>query len=454
VAHFFQYLTNILAEGLPANTTCTLSFWYYSAGSGTLNAYLNAGFRANLALGAGGGTTARFTPGAPNSVAASLPPLPPLYLNEVQPENLTGPADNFGEREPWIELHNAGAATVALDGLFLANQFTNLLQWPFPPGAIIRPGEYVLIWADGEPEETAGTNWHANFRLSATNGAVALTLAVSNTVVVLDYLDYAGVAADRSFGAWPEDQTSYRQTFHYATPRATNNPALPPPTLFLNEWMAANTRAVADPADGDYDDWFEIFNPNPEAVNLEGFFLTDNLSNPTKFRVPAGSVAPAQGFRLVWADEETGQTRPGGDLHVNFKLSQSGEALGLYAPDGTRIDSVVFGPQTDNVSQGRHPDGAATLYFMTTPTPRAPNVLRLPPQPPVLTAVRLEPGGALTFTFATQPGYLYQVEYAGNLDDANWHPLGVAQAGTGAPIVVADPVGALPRRFYRVRAGL
>lgn len=454
VAHFFQYLTNVVAAGLPANTTCTLSFWYYSAGSGTLNAYLNAGFRASVALGSGGGTAARLTPGAPNSVAASLPPLPPLYLNEVQPENLTGPTDNAGEREPWIELHNAAATEVSLEGLFLANQFNELLQWPFPAGAAIGPGEYLLVWADGEPEQTAGADWHTNFRLDPTNGVVALTLSVSNTVVVLDYLDYAGVAADRSFGAWPEDQTSYRRTFHYPTPQATNSPAQAPPTLFLNEWMAANTRAVADPADGDYDDWFEIFNPNPEAVNLEGCFLTDTLANPTKFRVPAGSVVPAQGFLLVWADEETGQTRPGGDLHVNFKLAQSGEALGLYAPDGARIDSVVFGPQTDNVSQGRYPDGAPTLHFMTTPTPRAANVIRPPLQPPVLTAVRLEPGGVLTFTFATQPGYLYQVEYAGNLDDANWQPLGVAQAGTGAPIVVADAVGASPRRFYRVRAGL
>jgi hypothetical protein len=451
VAHFYQYLTNVVPAGLPANTTCTLSFWYRTGGRGTFNVYLNAGFRAVLALGSGGGTSARLTPGSSNSVAASLPPLPPLYLNEVQPENLTGPMDNAGEREPWIELHNAGASPVSLAGCYLANQFSNLLQWAFPPEAVIAPGQYLLLWADGEPAETSGTNWHTNFRLSPTNGVVVLTLVASNTTVVLDYLRYAGIEADRSFGAWPEEQTSYRQTFHYATPGGSNNPAQPPPTLFINEWMAANTRALADPADGDFDDWFEIYNPNPAPVDLEGFYLTDNLANPRQYRVPAGYGVPAGGFMLVWADGEPNQNSPSrSDLHVSFRLSQSGEAIGLYAPDGTLVDAVVFGPQTANVSQGRYPDGGPQLYFMPVPTPHAPNIIRLPPQPPELVDAGLELDGRLRFSFATQQGYFYQVEYTEDLSAPNWQPLSQAYAGTGQPVAVSDSVRPGAQRFYRV----
>ncbi|MBN2507232.1 MAG: lamin tail domain-containing protein [Verrucomicrobia bacterium] len=450
-SHFYQFLTNTVASGLPAATDCTLSFWYLPNGTGTLNAYLNAGFHISLPLG-GSTAGAPLTPGTANAVTTILPSLPPVYLNEVQPLNLTGPADDFGEREPWIELHNAGASPLELGHLSLASQFTNLLEWTFPTGAVIPPGAYGLVWADAQPDQTTDADWHSNFRLSPTHGAVVLSLAVSNTVVVLDYLAYLNVPADRSFGAWPEDQTSYRTTFHYPTPLNTNNPAPPPATLFINEWMAANSRAVADPADGGFDDWFELFNPDPAPVNLENYLLTDNPAYPAKFRVPAGIVVPGSGYLLVWADEETGQTRADMDLHVNFKLAQTGETIGLFAPDGSPVDSVGFGAQTDNLSQGRYPDGQSMISFLTSPTPRAPNVLRPPLQPPELVAVLLDSQGLLTFSFATQPGYGYQVEYTGDLAAPNWTPLQPVQPGTGSPLTIATPSNAASRRFYRVVA--
>lgn len=453
VSHFYQFPTNVVASGLPANTACTLSFWYYSSGRGTLNAYLNAGFRTSLALGAGGLGATRLTPGAANSVAAPLPPLPPLYVNEIQPENLTGPADNAGEREPWIELHNAGATVVGLSNIFLGNQFTNLRQWAFPPGAVIQPGQYLLVWADGEPDDTAGSNWHTSFRLSPTNGSVVLTLAGSNLPIVLDYFSYADVPADGSWGAWPEDQTAYRQAFSRVTPRAPNNPAWSSPTLYINEWMAANARAsgIADPADGDYDDWFEIFNPGIAPVSLEGYSLTDTLANPGKFRVPTGIVVPARGYLLVWADEESSQTRTNGDLHVNFKLAQGGEAIGLFAADGTPSDTVTFGAQGENVSAGRYPDGAGSINTLAVPTPRRPNVISTPLLPPEVGAMRLSADGlSVSFAFSTVPGHQYQVLFADDLSAPDWQPLGGIRMGTGAPIMVADALGSPRQRFYRV----
>lgn len=44
----------------------------------------------------------------------------------------------------------------------------------------------------------------------------------------------------------------------------------------INEWMAANSATLADPADGDFDDWFELYNPDPYPVDLSGYQLTDD----------------------------------------------------------------------------------------------------------------------------------------------------------------------------------
>jgi hypothetical protein len=61
-------------------------------------------------------------------------------------------------------------------------------------------------------------------------------------------------------------------------------------------------------------------------------------------------------------------------LHVDFQLSRTGEAIGLFTPDGRQVDAVTFGAQQSDVSQGRFPDGGAQINFMTTPTPGASNV--------------------------------------------------------------------------------
>ena len=151
--------------------------------------------------------------------------------------------------------------------------------------------------------------------------------------------------------------------------------------VVINEWMADNKgpAGFADPADGLFQDWFELFNPNTNAVNLSGLFLTDTLSNPTKWQIPANVFISAHGFLLVWADNNTNQNPVAGgtneDLHACFQLNNSGEAIGLFALDGvTPISTVSFANQMENVSQGWFPDGDTnTLYFMTNSTPRAPN---------------------------------------------------------------------------------
>src|SRR5262249_34586010 len=117
-------------------------------------------------------------------------------------------------------------------------------------------------------------------------------------------------------------------------------------------------------------------NAGDNALDLGGYFLSDTPANPSKFRIPAGYLIPARGFLVVWADEETGQNQAGvPDLHVNFRLAAAGESILLSAPTREQIDRVDFGPQLDDVSQGRFADGAATIVTLALPTPGAPNRL-------------------------------------------------------------------------------
>ena len=81
--------------------------------------------------------------------------------------------------------------------------------------------------------------------------------------------------------------------------------------------------------------------------------MTDDLAVPGKYVIPNGTIVPPKGFFLVCADSEAGQQEASGDLHVNFQLNPSGEAIGLFTPSGAvAVDSLTFGAQSANVSQG------------------------------------------------------------------------------------------------------
>ena len=151
-------------------------------------------------------------------------------------------------------------------------------------------------------------------------------------------------------------------------------------SLVINEFMAANSSTVRDPQ-GQYDDWIEIHNFGSEAVDIGGLYLTDDLANPTKWKIPTDSPSDttiaAHGYLLIWADKDTADT----GLHANFKLDAMGEELGLFtsspsAMSGvTLIDSVVFDEQTDDISCGRYPDASYDLVFSISATPGTENTM-------------------------------------------------------------------------------
>ena len=146
---------------------------------------------------------------------------------------------------------------------------------------------------------------------------------------------------------------------------ATNAPVV------LNEFMASNTSTLADPQ-GEFDDWIELHNPSDATVDLTGLYLTDQPANPRKWPFPAGTVIPAQGYLIVWADEDGLATE---GLHANFKLSSSGESVFFCDTDANSnavLDSVTFGGQTVDVSYGR-PAASPTQFQTMSPTPGAVN---------------------------------------------------------------------------------
>ena len=159
----------------------------------------------------------------------------------------------------------------------------------------------------------------------------------------------------------------------------------PPPTslppICINEWMLDNTHTLADPANGQFEPWFELYNAGATTVNLAGYYLTSSPTNLFQFQIPSGySIAPG-GFLLVWADGLASQNS-GSDLHVNFSLQPSAEIgllnstsplIALANSSGQIVDAVELIPQSADVSSGSNPDGDPGVLNLFAPTPRRSN---------------------------------------------------------------------------------
>ena len=135
--------------------------------------------------------------------------------------------------------------------------------------------------------------------------------------------------------------------------------------VLINEIVASNTTSAYD-SNGENDDWVELFNTTSSAIDLSGMYLSDDPINLMKWSFPIGTSIPANGYLMVWCDNDMGQT----GLHTNFKLSSLGENI-ILSNGATIYDQVLFGVQTADVACARCPDGS--LFSFATPTPNATN---------------------------------------------------------------------------------
>ena len=176
---------------------------------------------------------------------------------------------------------------------------------------------------------------------------------------------YVEARADASVGStifFPRTAESKPLDFYIPIPDA------PKTSLVINELMASNESAIQDPQQ-EYEDYVEIYNKGNKMIDLSGVYLSDNKTNPLKWRFPNGSRITANGYLVIWLDDDM-QDQPG--LHANFKLSKSGETLMLIEEDQGKIrllDAVKFGPQKTNQAYGRLPDGSNRLQgIQATPS--------------------------------------------------------------------------------------
>lgn len=138
-----------------------------------------------------------------------------LVINELLASNSGSLPDNYGDDDDWFEIYNYGDDPVPLDSLFFTDDPAEPFKWKLDSIMALDPGEHLLIWADGEPEE--GYN-HSSFSLSSEGEYLAI---YSEDGTPIDQIYYGSQSTDISFGRYPDAGLSWNY-FTVPTPGEAN----------------------------------------------------------------------------------------------------------------------------------------------------------------------------------------------------------------------------------------
>ena len=299
---------------------------------------------------------------------SSRAPADAVALSEIMISNKGSVPDNLGGYPDYIELHNGSTERADISGYGLSDSLLEGAKYVFPAGTVLEPGAYVVVWCGGEAED----GMHAPFKLSAGEEAVLFDASGRPLdTAVLNSVD-SGMVLRREGEVWTQakpcpgyPKTEEGMAEYEASLKETEDIG-----LYINEFMASNATTICD-SFGSYSDWIELYNSTDTDMDISGFGISDNLSQPMKYRFPDGTTIAAKGYLVVFCSGNEGMQN--GELHAPFGLRSYGEDVVIANRAGRIIDSYSFKNQETDVSMARIPDGAGELQSNSQPSPGYPN---------------------------------------------------------------------------------
>ena len=299
---------------------------------------------------------------------SSRAPADAVALSEIMISNKGSVPDNLGGYPDYIELHNGSTEKADISGYGLSDSLLEGAKYVFPAGTVLEPDAYVVVWCGGEAED----GMHAPFKLSAGEEAVLFDASGRPLdTAVLNSVD-SGMVLRREGEVWTQakpcpgyPKTEAGMAEYEASLKETEDIG-----LYINEFMASNATTICD-SFGSYSDWIELYNSTDTDMDISGFGISDNLSQPMKYRFPDGTTIAAKGYLVVFCSGNEGMQN--GELHAPFGLRSYGEDVVIANRAGRIIDSYSFKNQETDVSMARIPDGTGEFQSNSQPSPGYPN---------------------------------------------------------------------------------
>jgi hypothetical protein len=295
-----------------------------------------------------------------------------LRVTEIMYHPTAQPGDIFPVEEyEYIELRNIGGIPLNLTGV----HFVRGIEFTFGSVPLLAPGEYVLIVkniAAFESRYGPGFNIAGQYIGSLDNGGENIEIADIVGEKVQDFAynnswypitDGAGaslvIVNDQAhWDSWGLKESWRPSTYDGGTPGAGDAPLVIVAPVLVNEVLTHSDFPVLDQ--------IELRNTNTAAVNISGWFISDDFEEPKKFRIPDGTIIPAGEY--VTFDEDDFNPSPG--VPPSFSFSSLGDEAYLFSGDGTNITGYFhgfeYGPAETGISFIRYVDSATNEHFVAS----------------------------------------------------------------------------------------
>ena len=163
-----------------------------------------------------------FAGGAWSYVVDPSTPLADLVINEILAGNVStnGLADEDGEQQAWIEIHNRGVDPVKLENWSLSDDPELPGLWTFP-ARTLAPNAYLVVFASGKDRRStnAASRLHTNFKLGNPGEHLALYTPDAPRILLSGFTPYPEQRNDISYG---RDVTNALRYFAAPTPGSAN----------------------------------------------------------------------------------------------------------------------------------------------------------------------------------------------------------------------------------------
>ncbi|MDF7806768.1 lamin tail domain-containing protein [Pontiellaceae bacterium B12219] len=112
-------------------------------------------------------------------------------------------------------------------------------------------------------------------------------------------------------------------------------------------------------------DTIELYNPGNQAVDLSGWFLTDNEDLPQKWTIPTGTVIPANGYQVLYEGHYVDSVLEFTESEFGsaFSLSAAGDNIYLFSPTLGYSHGFSFEGAYNGISFGRHLTSQGEEHF-------------------------------------------------------------------------------------------
>lgn len=282
----------------------------------------------------------------------------PILISEVQKNNRVSVIDGDGDRSEWAEIANFSDKAQSLQGYFLSDDPQNAYKWALPDMEL-PAGGYLLIFLSGKDRTDPKGELHASFRLSDEENELFLTCVdgMYQQVMPLDNLDGYNI----SIGLDAAGEIRY---FSQPTPGYQNGRGFEIADLvgyFRTDGLFISEVSAAGAPQSGANDWIEFYNGSEAAIDLTGWYLSDDPADPRKWQFPAMSIRAGE-YLVVEATSHVARQK---ENTATFGISGRGETIVLSDTEGMLVDAFETGALEYGVTSGRIENDAsiARVFF-------------------------------------------------------------------------------------------